>query len=131
VDTLTAAMVASRTGASGRTIRRWLNSGKLAGTRTIDGWSIQAADLDSFVASRSHKLAVPDGQALSLAVLAANVQRLTERIAVLEARQHALPDAASAAQDAHQPTEPPLEVSAASPTRTGVLGRLWSILRAS
>src|SRR5215472_9086223 len=36
---------AERARTSDRTVRRWLTEGKLAGTRTVDGWTVTESDL--------------------------------------------------------------------------------------
>lgn len=45
--------VAARLATSGRTVRRYLATGQLAGTRTVDGWTVSAANLDQFMATRT------------------------------------------------------------------------------
>jgi len=56
-DWLTVDEVAHRMGLkNGETVRRWLRSGKLRGTLISDrmGWRVRAADLERFVAARTH-----------------------------------------------------------------------------
>lgn len=45
--------VAKRLATSDRTVRRYLASGQLAGSRTADGWTVSADDLDQFLATRT------------------------------------------------------------------------------
>ncbi|MES2360120.1 MAG: helix-turn-helix domain-containing protein [Gemmatimonadota bacterium] len=44
---------ATRLATSERTVRRYLASGQLAGTRTADGWTVSGQDLDRFLATRT------------------------------------------------------------------------------
>jgi hypothetical protein len=76
--------VAHQAAVSDRTVRRWLASGKLAGTLTADGWTVEASDLASFLANRSDRPTGPDGQVAGsdghLAVLVGHVRDLERQL---------------------------------------------------
>ena len=44
--------VADRAGATDRTVRRWCESGKLAATAPLTGWTVMSEDLSAFVGRR-------------------------------------------------------------------------------
>jgi hypothetical protein len=76
---LTVQQVAQRAGASGRTVRRWRNSGKLAGTLSVDGWSVDYQDLTSFLDVGRSAASGPDRQVTSLDGLLDLLRETTER----------------------------------------------------
>jgi excisionase family DNA binding protein len=72
--------VATRLATSDRTVRRWLATGQLAGTRSADGWTVSLAELDRYLATRSASPSTDGHLAADMASSMTELVRLVDRL---------------------------------------------------
>jgi len=72
--------VATRLATSGRTVRRYLATGQIAGTRTADGWTVSVANLDQFMATRSVSPSTNGHVAADMSSSMTELVRLVDRL---------------------------------------------------